>query len=84
MSYDYAGQVAEVGPLSIEAHPTEYELCMLHAELLTVPRGWRIRLSPDAPVRPRSMDVIDLASRRTESFRTTDRIATPRNAKLSR
>jgi Protein of unknown function (DUF3499) len=67
MSYDYAGQVAEVGPLASDPHPTQYELCLLHGELLTVPRGWRIQLSADAPVRPRSMDVIDLASRRALS-----------------
>jgi Protein of unknown function (DUF3499) len=65
MSYDYAKQVAAVGPLGDEPHPTQYELCLLHGELLSVPRGWRIELIVGAAVRPRAMDVIDLASRRT-------------------
>jgi Protein of unknown function (DUF3499) len=62
MSYDYAGQVVTLDPLSREAHPTQYELCELHTELLTVPRGWRIVLGEDTPVRPRAMDVIDFAA----------------------
>ncbi len=65
MTYDYAQQVAAVGPLADERHPTQYELCLLHGELLSVPRGWRIEVFAGAPVRPRAMDVIDLASRRT-------------------
>lgn len=71
MSYDYAQQVAEVGPLGEERHPTQYELCALHGELLSVPRGWRIELLAGAPVRPRAMDVINLASRRKAAARRT-------------
>jgi Protein of unknown function (DUF3499) len=65
MSYDYAEKIVAVGPLGEEPHPTLYELCLMHGELLSVPRGWRIDLLAGAPVRPRSMDVIDLASRRS-------------------
>lgn len=71
MSYDYARQVAAVGPLGDEPHPTQYELCLLHGELLSVPRGWRIELRAGAPVRPRAMNVIDIASRRTAATQLT-------------
>jgi hypothetical protein len=65
MSYVYADQIVVVGALAAQRSPAQYELCELHGELLTVPRGWRIELDDAAPVRPRSMDVIDLTERRT-------------------
>ena len=40
LTYDYAGQTAEVEPLCSEAHPMRYDLCADHADALRVPLGW--------------------------------------------
>jgi hypothetical protein len=66
MSYNYADRVVMVEALSIETHPSRYELCADHAASLTVPRGWRMEASSDVAVRPVAMDVIRLADRMAE------------------
>jgi hypothetical protein len=46
LTYVYSDQTAVLGPLATFAEPHTYDLCELHAEGLTVPRGWDvIRLS---------------------------------------
>jgi hypothetical protein len=46
LTYGYADQTAVVGPLATYAEPHTYDLCVEHAEGLTVPRGWDVvRLS---------------------------------------
>jgi hypothetical protein len=42
LTYDYAGQVAELEPLNVEAHPMRYDLCGDHADALRVPMGWTL------------------------------------------
>jgi hypothetical protein len=42
LTYDYAGQVAELEPLHHEAHPMRYDLCSDHADALRVPMGWTL------------------------------------------
>jgi hypothetical protein len=63
MSYDYAAQIALLEGLSADPHPSRYELCDAHAHALTVPRGWRIELAADAPVRPLAADRFELPVR---------------------
>lgn len=50
LTYSHADQTAVLGPLSLQAEPHTYDLCLLHADRLTPPRGWEIvRLELPAP-----------------------------------
>ncbi|PWF89116.1 DUF3499 family protein [Kocuria rosea] len=47
LTYVYSDSTAVVGPLAGHAEPHAYDLCAVHADRLTVPRGWRVvRLEP--------------------------------------
>ena len=39
LTYDYEGRVATLDGLAAP-HPMQYDLCELHTERLSVPRGW--------------------------------------------
>ncbi len=41
LTYDYGDQMAAVGPLG-RREPHAHDLCAIHTERLTVPRGWMI------------------------------------------
>jgi hypothetical protein len=60
-----------LGPLATYAEPHCYDLCAVHAERLTAPRGWEIvRLSPDfAPAAPSHDDLLALADAVREAAR---------------
>lgn len=62
LTYVYAESTAVLGPLATYAEPHSYDLCTIHAERLTVPRGWEVlRLAlPAAPPRG-SDDILALA-----------------------
>lgn len=49
LTYVYADSTAVIGALSARREPHAYDLCPVHADALTAPRGWRVvRLeSPD-------------------------------------
>ena len=48
LTYIYSDQTAVLGPLATYAEPHTYDLCAVHAEGLTVPRGWdAIRLATE-------------------------------------
>lgn len=48
LTYAYADRAVVVGPLATYAEPHTYDLCLEHAERLTVPRGWDVvRLEGD-------------------------------------
>ena len=48
LTYIYSDQTAVLGPLATYAEPHTYDLCAIHAEGLTVPRGWdAIRLATE-------------------------------------
>jgi hypothetical protein len=62
LTYVYADSTAVVGPLATYAEPHCYDLCELHAERLTAPRGWAVvRHEPEHPdvVRARSSDDLE-------------------------
>jgi hypothetical protein len=40
--YDYGARTTWLDRLSAERHPMAYDLCPLHADTLSVPRGWRL------------------------------------------
>ena len=42
LTYVYSDQTAVLGPLATYAEPHTYDLCVRHAEGLTVPRGWDV------------------------------------------
>ena len=53
----YADQTAVVGPLATYAEPHSYDLCDLHGQRLSAPRGWEVlRLAPDPSTLPPSTD----------------------------
>jgi len=42
LTYVYAESVAVVGPLATFAEPHAYDLCEIHGNRLTVPKGWNV------------------------------------------
>jgi Protein of unknown function (DUF3499) len=70
LTYVYSDQTAVLGPLATYAEPHTYDLCLGHAEGLTVPRGWNvIRLTEYADPRPAHDDLVAVA----EAVRETGR-----------
>jgi hypothetical protein len=62
LTYVYADQTAVVGPLATYAEPHAYDLCAVHSERLSAPRGWEVlRLAHDDPHGPSGDDLLALA-----------------------
>jgi hypothetical protein len=40
LTYDYGDQMAAIGPLGQAGNPHAHDLCAIHTERLSVPRGW--------------------------------------------
>lgn len=60
LTYVYADSTAVLGPLSAVAEPHSYDLCQVHAERLTAPRGWEIiRIEPDPTITGPSEDDLE-------------------------
>ena len=77
LTYVYADSTAVLGPLATYAEPHCYDLCEVHGERLTAPRGWEIvRLAPDPDsLGPSSDDLEALANAVREAARPADPIA---------
>ena len=71
LTYVYADSTAVLGPLATYAEPHCYDLCQMHSERLTAPRGWEIvRITPDPDaLRPSSDDLEALANAVREAAR---------------
>jgi hypothetical protein len=71
LTYVYADQTAVVGPLATHAEPHAYDLCEVHSERLSAPRGWEVlRLAPDPGSRaPSTDDLLALADAVREAAR---------------
>jgi hypothetical protein len=71
LTYVYADQTAVLGPLATYAEPHAYDLCEVHAERLSAPRGWEVmRLVSDlAPRGPSDDDLLALANAVREAAR---------------
>ncbi|HVQ88736.1 MAG TPA: DUF3499 domain-containing protein [Actinomycetes bacterium] len=71
LTYVYADSTAVLGPLATYAEPHCYDLCTVHGERLTAPRGWEIvRLAPDPDaLGPTSDDLEALADAVREAAR---------------
>lgn len=62
LTYVYADQTAVLGPLATYAEPHAYDLCEVHSERLSAPRGWSVvRLAHDLPTAPSNDDLVALA-----------------------
>ncbi len=77
LTYVYADSTAVLGPLATFAEPHCYDLCQVHSERMTVPRGWEVvRLAPDPDaLRPSPDDLEALADAVREAARP--RVAAP-------
>ncbi len=71
LTYVYADQTAVLGPLATYAEPHAYDLCELHSERMSAPRGWEVlRLAPDPRAQgPSSDDLLALADAVREAGR---------------
>lgn len=67
----YADQTVVLGPLSTYAEPHAYDLCTVHAERLSAPRGWEVvRLMREfTDPEPTSDDLLALADAVREAAR---------------
>jgi len=63
MTYDHEQSTVIVGPLATQNGCVGYDLCKLHADRLSVPRGWEvIRLADSfAPPPPNDAELMALA-----------------------
>jgi hypothetical protein len=71
LTYVYADSTAVLGPLATYAEPHCYDLCDMHSERLTAPRGWEVvRITPDPDaLKPTSDDLEALANAVREAAR---------------
>jgi hypothetical protein len=70
LTYVYSDQTAVLGPLATYAEPHTYDLCLVHAEGLTVPRGWNvIRLMEFADIGPTQDDLVAVVDAVREASR---------------
>lgn len=71
LTYVYADQTAVLGPLATFAEPHAYDLCEIHSERLSAPRGWEVlRLAVDpASYGPSEDDLLALADAVREAAR---------------
>ena len=70
LTYVYADSTAVLGPLATFAEPHSYDLCVAHAERLTVPRGWevlRLAIPAGPPVAPDDLVALAEAVREAEA-----------------
>lgn len=42
LTYAYADRAVVLGPLATYAEPHTYDMCLVHAERMTAPRGWDV------------------------------------------
>jgi uncharacterized protein DUF3499 len=78
LTYVYSDQTAVLGPLATYAEPHAYDLCEVHSERLSAPRGWEVlRLAPDADAfGPSQDDLLALADAVREAARPAPTTAT--------
>ncbi|MFH5824181.1 DUF3499 domain-containing protein [Georgenia sp. AZ-5] len=79
LTYVYADSTVVLGPLSTAVEPHAYDLCDVHAERLTVPRGWDVvRLATEfKPAAPSNDDLVALADAVREASRAKPHAAAP-------
>lgn len=86
LTYVYADQTAVLGPLATFAEPHAYDLCDVHSERLSAPRGWEVlRLAADPAAQgPSSDDLLALADAVREAARPMPTAQVPRAEETGR
>jgi hypothetical protein len=71
LTYVYADSCAVLGPLATFAEPHAYDLCAVHSERLSAPRGWEVIRLAGQPVDtgPSGDDLLALADAVREAAR---------------
>ena len=71
LTYVYADMTAVLGPLATYAEPHAYDLCDVHSERMSAPRGWEVvRLAQDPDAHgPSNDDLLALAALVREAAR---------------
>ena len=71
LTYVYADMTAVLGPLATYAEPHAYDLCEVHSERMSAPRGWEVlRLAQDLDAHgPSNDDLLALANLVREAAR---------------
>ena len=71
LTYVYGDQTAVLGPLATFAEPHAYDLCDVHSERLSAPRGWEVLRLATTPVDqgPSGDDLLALADAVREAGR---------------
>lgn len=71
LTYVYAESTAVLGPLATYQEPHCYDLCEMHSNRLTAPKGWEVvRLAPDPEaLKPSTDDLEALANAVREAGR---------------
>lgn len=59
LTYVYVDSTAVLGPLAVDAVPGSYDLCAVHAEKTSVPRGWEVIRLPQGEPAPKQEDTDD-------------------------
>jgi hypothetical protein len=79
LTYVYSDSTAVLGPLAMYAEPHTYDLCAVHAQRMTAPRGWEVvRLAPDlTEVGPTPDDLVALADAVREAGRPRRHASAP-------
>ena len=79
LTYVYGDQTAVLGPLATFAEPHAYDLCEVHSERLSAPRGWEVlRLATDLSAHgPSNDDLLALADAVREAARPVPVPAAP-------
>ena len=62
LTYVYRDSTAVLGPLAAYTEPHCYDLCDVHAQRLTAPRGWDVVRLPADPVAEQADDLEALAN----------------------
>jgi hypothetical protein len=86
LTYVYADSTAVLGPLATYAEPHAYDLCEVHSERLSAPRGWDVlRLAPDPRAAgPTTDDLLALADAVREAARPAQPVISPPSAETGR
>jgi hypothetical protein len=71
LTYVYADMTAVLGPLATYAEPHAYDLCEVHSDRMSAPRGWEVlRLAHDHDAHgPSNDDLLALANLVREAAR---------------
>ncbi|MEV2273983.1 DUF3499 domain-containing protein [Nocardiopsis sp. NPDC050513] len=82
LTYVYADSTAVLGPLAAYVEPHCYDLCAVHADRLTAPRGWEVVRLPveTSGGGPGSDDLEALADAVREAARPPSRAVPPDDA----